>query len=533
MKNKLFITALSFFLLFLASNVFATSGVNIIFETDPDPLFYDTDIKPGHTVTKWVKVENNSGESQPIATEAINWPGFSNSSSIPSDDLSRALDIVIRFKGGSDIFTGTLYDFYINGETHLSDVADSTVEEYEFEVGFPWDKGNEWQEKITSFDIIVGVEGQEGENGNGDDDGSSRGGGGGGGLPPGLTIRGESELLIDCCGTNPSATISWNTNYKATSQVIYSTLPNQFDLSEGPSYYGYDYYVEGDDRGSDKYLNHDVTLTGLTEGITYYYRCVSHASPATIGKEHSFTIICSETDTGDETGANGYEEEGEQGNSGGGIIGYLPTTPELGPGPSPSPSPSSISTAEGESPTGENLIEEGIAQEESPSFLAAVGDLFGGFINKCFNCLPWWLLLILAAFCALMGVLRYKKKAKQSLKWFILAVLLVFIAFIVWFIFGYCVSIWILILITLLTFAVWRLLIYEKKRNSFQFEQQKKVNFLKDKVFIFGLIIFLILFILLAILGCLYIWIIIAAILIYLLGVSIIFKKQNLKKRPL
>jgi len=141
--------------------------------------------------------------------------------------------------------------------------------------------------------------------------------------------------------------------------------------------------------------------------------------------------------------------------------------------------------------------------------------------------LPWWLLLILAAFCALMGILRYKKKTNQALKWFILSVLLVLIAFIVWFIFGYCVSLWILLLISLLTFAVWRLLIYEKKRDNFQFEQQKEENFLKDKVFVFGLIIFLILFVLLAILGCLYIWIIVAAILIYLLGASIISKKQK------
>ena len=520
MKHKLLIIFLSLFLLLSATSSFAQSGVDITFEDDP--LFKDADIQPGYIITKWVKVENNSGQPQPIAAEAINWPGFPNSGDIPPNDLSRALELTIRPKAGSDIFFGTLYDFYVNGETHLSDVADASIVEYEFEVSFPWNKGNEWKGKTTSFDILVGVEGQEGENGNGDSDGS--GGGGGGGLPPGLTIRGERELLIDCCGPKPSVTISWNTNYKATSQVIYSTLPNQFDLSEGPNYYGYDYYVEGDDKGSDKYLNHDVTLTGLTKGVTYYYRCISHASPATIGKEHSFTIVCSETDTGDGTGGSEDERQGEeQTNGGGGIISYLPTTSESGPEPSPGSAP----TTKGESSTGENLIKEAITQEERPSFLAAVGDLFSGFTDRCFSYLPWWLIFILAALCALMGALRYKKKTKQALKWFILAALLVFVAFIAWFIFGHCVSIRILILITLLTFVVWRLLIYEKKRDNFQFGQGKRVNFLKDKVFILGLIIFLILFILLAILGCLYIWIIITAILIYLLGVLIVFKKQN------
>ena len=492
--------------------------------------------QPAEAGVVWFSGKDISVDFNDLPFQMNNWaPGMSDTKTITIQN-SENFNTNVYFKakktsGGDDILGNALTITIGNQSKHLSDLFSNNLsldsinagqsKSYNITINFDQDAGNEYQNRTINFDFIITVE-EIGGNGGGSI--TIPGGGGGGGLPPGLTIRGERELLIDCCGPKPSVTISWNTNYKATSQVIYSTLPNQFDLSEGPNYYGYDYYVEGDDKGSDKYLNHDVTLTGLTEGVTYYYRCISHASPATIGKEHSFTIVCSETDTGDGTGGSEDERQGEeQTNGGGGIISYLPTTSESGPEPSPGSAP----ITKGESSTGENLIKEAITQEERPSFLAAVGDLFSGFTDRCFSYLPWWLIFILAALCALMGALRYKKKTKQALKWFILAALLVLVAFIAWFIFGHCVSVRILILITLLTFVVWRLLIYEKKRDNFQFGQGKRVNFLKDKVFILGLIIFLILFILLAILGCLYIWIIITAILIYLLGVLIVFKKQN------
>jgi len=119
------------------------------------------------------------------------------------------------------------------------------------------------------------------------------GGGGGGGLPPGLTIRGESVRTTDIEET--SVTIIWTTSYLSTSQVIYSVEgePHTLDLTDNtgtPPKYGYAHTTPEYDT-SPKVTGHSVTITGLSPGTTYYYRCVSHASPPTITREYSFTTL--------------------------------------------------------------------------------------------------------------------------------------------------------------------------------------------------------------------------------------------------
>jgi hypothetical protein len=96
--------------------------------TSTPPLFKETNFLPGQNATGTVRVTNSSGQPQRIVTEAINYPGFPNPDNIPASDLSRALSIIIREKGGSDLYGGstgekTLFDFYKNGETYLSDIS--------------------------------------------------------------------------------------------------------------------------------------------------------------------------------------------------------------------------------------------------------------------------------------------------------------------------------------------------------------------------------------------------------------------------
>jgi len=108
--------------------------------------------------------------------------------------------------------------------------------------------------------------------------------GGGGGLPPGLTITKESVSILETNETQ--VTITWLTNYFSTSQIIYSAEnePHILDL-DAPNFG----YAHSSPEDLNKVTFHSVILTGLASGTTYYYRTVSHASPASISQGYSFT----------------------------------------------------------------------------------------------------------------------------------------------------------------------------------------------------------------------------------------------------
>jgi preprotein translocase subunit SecG len=291
--------------LFVGS-VQAIEGLTIQFQNgNNQPLFSEANFLPGESVSRWVEVINETGQTQPIAAEAINFPGFPNPNNVPIDDLSRVLEITIS-QNTTDLYGGSkgfksLFNFYEDGETFLSNVSDGSMVQYDFIISFPPEAGNDWQEETTYFDILVGPQGT-GDGGTTGGGGTS--GGGGGGYIRGLTIFNEADVNA----TTTSVTITWQTNYLSTSQVIYDIVPYQFDLNATSSYYGYTYSKEGDDSNLEKVTGHSITITGLTPGVDYYYRCVSHGSLA-IGTEHSFTTLVG---TGEEEIEEVIEEEEEE-----------------------------------------------------------------------------------------------------------------------------------------------------------------------------------------------------------------------------
>ena len=238
-------------------------------------IFDETNFLPGQSVTRLVRVTNNSGATQRIATEAIN--------ENDPDDFGEKLSLIIK-EGPTVIFNNTLTQFFDQGETYLSDLANNANTQYDFTVGFNPDAGDFYQGKTLGFDIIVGFEGTEG--------GLSlpspgEGTGGGGDLPPGLIISNEAVAAVtEVPPSGATAIITWQTNYAATSQVIYglnSGGPYSLDLSA--PHFGYPNSTTEDPT---KVINHSVVITGLILGETYRYRVISHASPATISYEHTF-----------------------------------------------------------------------------------------------------------------------------------------------------------------------------------------------------------------------------------------------------
>ena len=109
-------------------------------------------------------------------------------------------------------------------------------------------------------------------------------GGGGGGLFATSAISGESIRTAEI--KENSVIIKWLTNYFSTSRVVYDNISYPV-LGNSPNYG----YANSTDEDSTKVTGHTVIITGLTPDTTYFYRCVSHASPPTISREHSFTTL--------------------------------------------------------------------------------------------------------------------------------------------------------------------------------------------------------------------------------------------------
>ncbi|TSC95565.1 MAG: hypothetical protein Athens071426_469 [Parcubacteria group bacterium Athens0714_26] len=265
---------------------------NLVVQFEQTPLFNEANFLPGAGVARWVKVTNNSPEAQRIAAEAINISDPNN--------FASQLNLTIK-ESLTTIFNDTLEKFFDQGETYLSSLTTGTTTQYDFTITFNPSSGNEYQEKVLGFDILVGFEGTEGglplpPAGGGTGGGGSGGGGGGGGsLPQGLSIFNEAWAST----TKNSVTMMWTTSYPATSQIIYalegeSHILDLTDSGGTPPKYGYsrttpEYNAPAIPNGV---VSHSVTITGLTPGTTYYYRTVSHASLA-IGHERSFTTLAS------------------------------------------------------------------------------------------------------------------------------------------------------------------------------------------------------------------------------------------------
>jgi hypothetical protein len=271
-----------------AHPAFAVEPTPLSVTFSSNPLFSEANFTPGGEVTSNVGVENNSGSSQNIIVEATN--------AVDTSGLGDKLNLIIK-EGGTPLYTGTLGAFLRAGEVSLSSLANENNTSYSFNVSFDGSAENNLQGKNLGFDLCIGFEGGATQCGNTVISGENGGGGGGGGGSSTsgsggntitLVIYNEQAINILNVGNSGVATITWDTNKLSTSQVIYGVSPGLYnlDLNILPNL-GYPY---GSVEDPLKVTNHSVLLTGLTPGATYVYRVVSHASPATVGYEHQFTV---------------------------------------------------------------------------------------------------------------------------------------------------------------------------------------------------------------------------------------------------
>ena len=280
--NKILIGLIIFCGTSLISTGFAlaeSSELTVDFEKTP--LFSEANFLPGESILRYVDVTNISTETKKIGLNIV------NDSECSTNCLSDVLNLVVNEDGNPHpIYSGSLTTFYGAGERILSNLNVGESTKYLFSITFNHSAENDYQNSTVDFNISIGSFGEESISGEISNTGGTIGGGY---FMAGLNIYDE----VSSSAEETSVTITWTTNSNSTSRVIYSPEGSPHLLyPNNPPNYG---YILSTIEDPTKVTGHSVKLTSLIPNTTYYYRCVSHASPATISYEGTFTTSYSET----------------------------------------------------------------------------------------------------------------------------------------------------------------------------------------------------------------------------------------------
>ena len=255
-------------------------------EFENTPLFGETNFVPGNSVTKWVKLNNNTTEPQRAIVRAID---VVNSGTFKLGDV---VHLVIK-EGATVWYDGSFSNFFSKSEVLLEQIPAGQQRTYNFIVSFDSNSSNDYQKSTMSFSLQAGFEVPTGDEVITDTTTTISGqiGGGGGGTTSGsrhLVISNENVANQAPAGSG-IVIATWNTNIPATSQVIYGLASGgPYNINMGATYFGYPLGTPEQNLDPNKVINHSVPIS-LLPG-TYAYRVVSRASPPTISYEHQFTV---------------------------------------------------------------------------------------------------------------------------------------------------------------------------------------------------------------------------------------------------
>jgi len=115
-----------------------------------DPLFSEANFLPGDSVTRYIKVKNNSTDIFKIATKADNF--------VDDDGLGDVLNLEIK-QGIVSHYNDTLSNFFSAGVVLLPDLAGNGAQtQYDYIISFNPVAGNTYQGKSLKFDILIGYQ---------------------------------------------------------------------------------------------------------------------------------------------------------------------------------------------------------------------------------------------------------------------------------------------------------------------------------------------------------------------------------------
>lgn len=165
--------------------IFPAKAENIIdAEFENSPLFSESKILPGDSVTRWVKVSNQSEDIVNLTILVLE--------PTDPDNLGSKMNMQIK-KGDDIIYRQPLSDFLSANSINIGSLYSGESVQLYFTVSFDIQTGNEYQLKNLGFDIAI--------NAQSDSSGSGDGGGGytissyGGGGVLGSTIKPDNEKI--------------------------------------------------------------------------------------------------------------------------------------------------------------------------------------------------------------------------------------------------------------------------------------------------------------------------------------------------
>ena len=138
--------------LLLFGDIVKADEEGLVVEFEQEPLFSETNLGPSDSVTHWIKITNNSDNTQRVAIKADNIQECSG-----VDCLSDTLEILIK-EGIVELYNNSLTQFYSEDEVFLSSLSSGNSTQYDITVNFPEISGDIYQGKTTGFDLVIGFQ---------------------------------------------------------------------------------------------------------------------------------------------------------------------------------------------------------------------------------------------------------------------------------------------------------------------------------------------------------------------------------------
>jgi len=460
------VLALAFFA-FAGTGQAKASDLDVEFSNEPNPMFSAINFLPGDSALGWSTVLNTSSSAQKV----IIWTsGTSNPVNGKGKKLGDVLKLFVTRRGETTPFYEKNVTNFLeetdNGTTFppvkylvLEDsLASGNSKTYDFKIYFESSAGNEYQGATAGFDLNI----KPLQNGQNQSEPSTTRFSMGGGTPLfDFKILNVTSSVSTASGRN-DATIEWDTNAEASTQIIYSRQDQPHTLTNNPPYYGYaNVYPMPEDLNFT--YHHQVFLSGLTPCSTYYYRVVSHRQGVldTVSQpEQSFTTACPQQQ-------QTQQQEGENENSfnngqGSGLLAGNSVNPRV-----------EGTSTENENNQGTTSVNGSGGQDDknisnnpfdSRNLMASIANFFSfKDFGACWPNFPWWLFLLFAVYPILKGLDYWSEKRERSIAFFILSLIPIIIAFWAYAKLYVCLPWWLLLVMLAVSIIVW---LTDQKRFS-------------------------------------------------------------------
>lgn len=227
-KRIVFLVTLTLALCGATPSVFA-AGLDVTFQSDP--LFYDLNIVPGSSVTRFVTVSNSGPETENVYFDTVN---------DYSDGLADVIQLDIASASVS-YYSGTFTTLFSISEVPLGTLSSGQSRTYTFTATMDSASDNTYQSSTMGFDVCVGFSGgtMQCDGGTGTITTPNQTSSGGGSRAP-FRLLNEAVDSVDL--NNRVATIRWNTNRDATSYMVCGNVQDGlFDLNPSAQYFGYEF----------------------------------------------------------------------------------------------------------------------------------------------------------------------------------------------------------------------------------------------------------------------------------------------------